>query len=53
MLHGIERLVDLTGIKTSGDFSVSHDTVRDAIHAGDVNALGAIPGHFAGTSLSR
>lgn len=50
MLHGIERLVDLTGIKTSGDFSVSHDTVRDAIHAGDVDALGAIPGHFAGTS---
>ncbi len=50
MLHGIERLVDLAGIRHHGDPGTDPDRLREAIRTGDLAALAATGGHFAGTA---
>lgn len=50
MLHGIERLVDLTGIRHHGAADTDPDRLREAIRTADLGALAATGGHFAGTA---
>ena len=50
MLDGVERLVDLVGVRKSGSSDVGDALVADAVRAGDVDALAAIDGHFAATA---
>ena len=48
MLHGIERLVDLTGLSTSSPLGASNEELRNAIQNGDAASLSQTDGHFAG-----
>ena len=48
MLMGIERLVDLVGLQTSGLTGQTPDAIRNAIQQADTQTLGASGGHFAG-----
>ena len=50
MLEGVDRLVDLVGVRTAGLTGASAVQVRDAIHAGEVATLAATDGHFAGVA---
>ena len=50
MLEGVDRLVDLSGVRTAGLTGATPAEVRDAIHAGDVGSLAATDGHFAGVA---
>ncbi|MFY7952495.1 MAG: asparagine synthetase B family protein, partial [Armatimonadaceae bacterium] len=50
MLHGIERLVDLTGVRHHGQPGVDPETLKEAIRTADLATLGATGGHFAGTA---
>lgn len=49
MLMGVERLVDLTGPQISALSNTAAQDVFDAVSRGDVDALGALGGHFAAT----
>ncbi len=48
MLMGIERLVDLSGVRHSGLTGKSPEQVAEAIHTADLTMLAATDGHFAG-----
>ncbi len=48
MLMGIERLVDLSGVRTNGLTGGTAEDVATAIHTADVRSLEATDGHFAG-----
>ncbi len=48
MLMGIERLVDLTGVRASGLTGKSTEDIATAIHTCDVDTLAASDGHFSG-----
>lgn len=50
MLHGIERLVDLSGVRTSGCSGLDAARLAEAIRAADADALAGTDGHFAGTA---
>ena len=50
MLLGVERLVDLVGPQQSALPSLTASQLTEAVRAGDVNALGRAPGHFAATA---
>jgi asparagine synthase (glutamine-hydrolysing) len=50
MLDGVERLVDLVGVRSSGSIDVREVHVNDAVRRGDIGALGAFDGHFAATA---
>src|SRR5579871_3538821 len=50
MLHGIERLVDLVGIRHSGLTGATAAQVHEAIQAADVETLRGTDGHFAGVA---
>jgi asparagine synthase (glutamine-hydrolysing) len=50
MLAGVERLVDLSGVRTVGLTGGTPAQVRDAIRAGDVTMLAGTDGHFAGVA---
>ena len=50
MLEGIERLVDLAGVRMSGSLDVRDVEISGAIEAGDLARLAATGGHFAGTA---
>jgi asparagine synthase (glutamine-hydrolysing) len=47
MLEGVERLIDLAGVRSSGLSGVSPDDLAAAVRAGDVGALASTDGHFA------
>jgi asparagine synthase (glutamine-hydrolysing) len=47
MLMGVERLVDLAGLKVAGLEGVSPNGVREAVQHADIDALAASDGHFA------
>jgi asparagine synthase (glutamine-hydrolysing) len=48
MLHGIERLVDLTGLSTSSLTGATNENLLAAIQNGDAGFLTQTNGHFAG-----
>jgi len=48
MLMGIERLVDLSGVRASGLTGKTTDEIGEAIHKADVDTLEASDGHFSG-----
>ena len=50
MLEGVERLVDLVGMRAVGLTGGTAAQVRGAIHAGDIATLAGTDGHFAGVS---
>src|SRR5689334_8083645 len=50
MLEGVDRLVDLTGVRTSGLAGAGALDITDAIQRGDVERLRATDGHFAATA---
>jgi asparagine synthase (glutamine-hydrolysing) len=50
MLQGIERLVDLAGVRSSALTNADDTGVRLALTSGDFTALTGSDGHFAGTS---
>ena len=50
MLDGVERLVDLAGVRTIGSDDVRQRRIADAVQTADVAALAAIDGHFAATA---
>ena len=50
MLPGVERLVDLVGMRAVGLTGGTAAQVRGAIHAGDIATLAGTDGHFAGVS---
>lgn len=50
MLHGIERLVDLTGVRHHGYPGVNPETLKKAIRTADLATLASTGGHFAGTA---
>jgi asparagine synthase (glutamine-hydrolysing) len=47
MLEGVERLVDLVGVRTSGLSGAAPDDVAAAVERGDVARLARTDGHFA------
>jgi asparagine synthase (glutamine-hydrolysing) len=47
MLAGVERLVDLSGIRTTGLTRSNGRDIQEAVRAGDVAALEASDGHFS------
>ena len=47
MLTGVERLVDLAGLKYAGLDGARPADIQEAVHHGDVAALSASDGHFA------
>ena len=47
MLHGVERLADLTRTETSALSGATPDEVREAVRGGDVGRLAQTQGHFA------
>lgn len=47
MLEGVERLIDLAGVRSSGLTGASPDDVAAAVRAGDVGALASTDGHLA------
>jgi len=49
MLDGIERLVDLAGVRVSGSLDARGVDITGAIEAGDLARLAATGGHFAAT----
>lgn len=49
MLHGIERLVDLVGVRSSALTGTDNAGIAAALATRDVAALVATDGHFAGT----
>src|ERR1044071_2494905 len=50
MLDGVERLVDLAGVRTCGSGGAGDAQVATAVQDGDIEALAAIDGHFAATA---
>lgn len=50
MLAGVERLVDLSGVRTSGSTGATAEEIDLAIHRGDLGALEATDGHYAGVA---
>jgi asparagine synthase (glutamine-hydrolysing) len=50
MLDGVERLVDLAGVRTTGSDHVRQRRIADAVQTADGAALAAIDGHFAATA---
>ena len=47
MLEGVDRLIDLVGVRTTALTGASADEVARAVAAGDVDRLAATDGHFA------
>jgi asparagine synthase (glutamine-hydrolysing) len=47
MLAGVERLVDLVGVRTEGLVNGTSDEIADAVKAGDAEFLSKTDGHFA------
>ena len=47
MLEGIDRLIDLTGLRASGLTGAAEPDVLDAVRHGDTARLAATDGHFA------
>jgi asparagine synthase (glutamine-hydrolysing) len=47
MLEGVDRLVDLVGVRTTGLTGASADEVASAVATGDVTRLSRTDGHFA------
>ncbi len=50
MLMGVERLVELDGIRCSGLTGAGPDEIRQALEAGDIGPLASTDGHFAGVA---
>ena len=50
MLEGVERLVDLTGVRTAGLSGASDDAIVNAVGTCDTARLAATDGHFAATA---
>jgi len=50
MLDGVERLVDLVGVRRSGSTDAADVDVVEAVRSGDAGWLAAIDGHFAATA---
>src|SRR5205809_8129032 len=50
MLTGVERLVDLAGMRQSALTGVTREQIREAVQQGDVETLAASDGHFAGVA---
>jgi asparagine synthase (glutamine-hydrolysing) len=50
MLDGIDRLVDLAGVRVSGSCDARDTDITAALEAGDRARLAATDGHFAGTA---
>jgi asparagine synthase (glutamine-hydrolysing) len=50
MLDGVERLVDLAGVRMSGSLAARDVDIAGAIEAGDLARLAATDGHFAATA---
>jgi asparagine synthase (glutamine-hydrolysing) len=48
MLMGIERLVDLSGVRQNGLTGRTPEQIAEAIHTADLDTLAATDGHFAG-----
>jgi asparagine synthase (glutamine-hydrolysing) len=48
MLEGVDRVVDLVGLRSSGLSGATDASLAQAIRTGDVSALAATDGHFAG-----
>jgi asparagine synthase (glutamine-hydrolysing) len=48
MLEGVDRTIDLVGLRSSGLRGAAEASVGDAIRGGDVATLAATDGHFAG-----
>src|SRR5262245_30845133 len=53
MLTGVERFVDLLGVRSSGLSGTSLSTIASAVERGDVVALGRGDGHFAASARER
>ena len=49
MLQGVDRLVDLVGVRSTALSGATHAEVSAALERGDVATLRATEGHFAGT----
>src|SRR6478752_7661267 len=49
MLEGVDRLIDLTGVRTTALTGASGDEVASAVARGDVGRLALTGGHFAGS----
>jgi asparagine synthase (glutamine-hydrolysing) len=47
MLQGVERLIDLSGLRHEGLTGATPEAVREAIHTADIGTLRATDGHFA------
>src|SRR5438552_382345 len=47
MLAGVERLVDLSGVRTAAWNGPADGEILEAVRAGDIATLGATDGHFA------
>lgn len=47
MLQGVERLIDLSGVQTSGLIGASADHIREATRRADTGMLAGTDGHFA------
>ncbi len=47
MLEGVDRLVDLTGFRSSGLNGATGDEILEAVRGGDASRLRATDGHFA------
>jgi asparagine synthase (glutamine-hydrolysing) len=50
MLEGVERLVDLTGVRSTALTGASHEELRSALATCDTERLAATDGHLAGTA---
>ena len=50
MLAGVERLVDLSGIRTAGWDGPTPDALLQAVQTADIGTIGATNGHFAAAS---
>ncbi len=50
MLQGVERLVDLVGVRSSGLTTMTAEQVTEAVRKGDTDALAHADGHFAATA---
>ncbi len=53
MLSGIERLVDIVGIRNSSNSLNSIECIREAIRTADLTKLSEMDGHFAGAARDR
>ena len=47
MLEGVDRTVDLVGVRTSGLIGATDDEIASAVRSCDATALGRTDGHFA------